>query len=169
MPEPKDHVEKRNLIESILQKIPGFRGYLEKEYRRKSDDLQRDWLANRLQRSKTGIDELTRPLADAGQIDLLPQIDRMRGKLDKLIGRIRGAVQGYSGFFDLVRIDEQVLDRVYEHDMALARVVDDLAAGIEKLPTEPDWIATAVPELIRQIDETEQHWNEREDILKGLI
>jgi hypothetical protein len=93
----------------------------------------------------------------------------MRGKLDKLIGRIRGAVQGYSGFFDLVRIDEQVLDRVYEHDMALARVVDDLAAGIEKLPTEPDRIATAVPELIRQIDETEQHWNEREDILKGLI
>jgi len=169
MPEPTDHVEKRNLVESILQKIPGFRGYLEKEYRRKSDDLQRDWLADRLQRSKSGIDELTRPLADAGQIDLLPQIDRMRGKLDKLIGRIRGAVQGYSGFFDLVRIDEQVLDRVYEHDMALARVVDDLAACIENLPSETERIATAVAELIRQIDETEQHWNEREDILKGLI
>ncbi len=168
MPEPKDHAESRNIIESILRVIPGFRGYLEKEYRRKSDDLQRDWLADRLQRSKSGIDELTRPLADAGQIDLLPQIDRMRGKLDKLISRIRGAVQGYSGFFDLVRIDEQVLDRVYDQDMALTRLVDALATDIERLPSQPDRVAAAVPELIRHIDEAEQRWNDREDILKGL-
>jgi len=168
MPEPKDHAESRNWVESILRSIPGFKGYLEKEYRRKSDDLQRDYLADRLQRSKSGIDELTRPLADAGQIDLLPQIDRMRGKLDKLIGRIRGAVQGYSGFFDLVRVDEQVLDRVYEHDHALADEVNAVATRIEELPSKSDEIATAVPELIRQIDEIESHWNAREDILKGL-
>ena len=95
MPEPEDHAAKRNLIESVLRYIPGFRGYLEKEYRRESDELQRDWLADRLQRAKRAVDELSRPLADAGNIDLLPKIDRMRGSLDKLIARIRGAMQGY--------------------------------------------------------------------------
>ncbi len=90
MPEPREHTINRNLVESVLRYIPGFRGYLEKEYRRASDDLQRVWLADRLQRSKRAIDELTRPLVDAGQIDLLPQVDRLRGRLDKLIGRIRG-------------------------------------------------------------------------------
>ena len=131
MPEPKEHMEDRNWIESILRYIPGFRGYLEKENRRESDDLQRDWLADRLQRSKRALDDLGRMLADAAQIDVLPQVDRLRGRIDKLIGRIRGAMQGYSGFFDLVRVREDLLDRVYEHDVALMKQVDLLAADIE--------------------------------------
>jgi hypothetical protein len=168
MPEPREHAEDRNLIETILRHIPGFRGYLEKEYRRESDDLQRDWLADRLQRSKRALDELTRPLADAGQIDLLPQVDRLRGRLDKLSSRIRGAMQGYSGFFDLVRVDEALLDRVYEHDVGLMTQVDALAAAVEKLPDQPQQLADALPGLLRQIDEVERLWDVREDMLKGL-
>ena len=168
MPEPRDHAEQRGFLESILRRIPGFRGYLEKQYRRESDDLQRDWLADRLGRSKRAIDELTRPLADAGQIDLLPQVDRLRGRLDKLIGRIRGAMQGYSGAFDLVQVGEDLLDRVYEHDVDLMDQVDALAESVEKLPGQPDQIATALPELFRQCDEIDRQWDVREDMLKGL-
>jgi hypothetical protein len=168
MPEPKEHAEKRNLIETILRYIPGFRGYLEKEYRRESDELQRQWLADRLQRSKRAVDELTRPLADAGQIDLLPQVDRMRGRLDKLIWRIRSAMQGYSGFFDLVRIREDELDRVYEHDVGLMQQVDTLGRAIEELPERQDQIASRLPELLGQMNALEHRWDVREDILKGL-
>lgn len=168
MPEPRDHTENRNFIESILRYIPGFRGYLEKENRRESDDLQRDWLADRLQRAKRGIDQLSRPLADAGQIDLLPQLDQIRGQLDHVIGRIRGAMQGYSGFFDLVRVDEALLDRVYEHDVAMMGQVDDLAVAIEELPGKQDQVATELPEIRRKIDEVQQQWDVREDLLKGL-
>ncbi len=168
MPEPRDHTERRGFIETVLRYIPGFRGYLEKEYRRESDDLQRDWLADRLQRSKRAIDQLTRPLADAGQIDLLPQVDRVRGRLDKLIGRIRGAVQGYSGFFDLVRVDEELLDRVYEHDAALMQEVDALAGAVEDLPQKQEKLAAVLGDLLRQTDELERLWDVREDMLKGL-
>lgn len=168
MPEPREHTERRNLIETILRYVPGFRGYLEKEYRRQSDDLQRDWLADRLQRSKRAVDGLTRPLADAGQIDLLPQVDQVRGRLDRLIGRIRGAMQGYSGFFDLVRVDEALLDRVYEHDVALMQQVDALAGDIERLPGQPEKLAAQVPELLGRADELERLWDVREDMLKGL-
>ena len=168
MPEPSDHAKHRNLIESVLRYIPGFRGYLEKEYRRESDELQRQWLADRLQRSKRAIDQLARPLADAGQIDALPQIDRLRGRLDKLIFRIQGAMQGYSGFFDLVRVREDVLDRVYEHDVALMHDVDALARAVEELPGRPDQIAATVPDLFGRIDKLERQWDVREDMLKGL-
>lgn len=168
MPEPREHTRNRNLVESVLRYIPGFRGYLEKEYRRESDDLQRDWLADRLQRSKLAIDELTRPLADAGQIDLLPRVDRLRGRLDKLIGRIRGAVQGYSGFFDLVEVDEELLTRVYEHDVALMQEVDALAAAVEKLPGRQENLAAGIADLLRQADQLERLWDVREDMLKGL-
>ncbi|MDY0167925.1 MAG: hypothetical protein RBS80_15360 [Thermoguttaceae bacterium] len=167
MPEPKDHTRDRNFVEDILRRIPGFRGYLEKEYRRASDDLQRDWLADRLQRAKRAVDAASRPLADAGQIDALPQLDRMRGRLDKLIGRIRGAVQGYSGFFDLVRVDEALLERVYEHDLALMERVEALAASIEELPADGPEISNQLPGILNLIDDAERRWDGREDLLKG--
>lgn len=168
MPEPKKHAEQRNLIETILRYIPGFRGYLEKEYRRDSDELAREWLADRLQRSKRAIDDLSRPLADAGQIDALPQVDRLRGRLDKLLARIRGAMQGYSGFFDLVRVREDLLDRIYEHDVRLMRKVDALGDAIEQLPAQHGGITAALPGLLGQIDSLEDEWDLREDMLKGL-
>lgn len=168
MPEPREHTEHRNWIETVLRHIPGFRGYLEKEYRRDSDDLQRQWLTGRLRRSKRALDEVSRPLADAGHIDLLPQVDRLRGKLDRLIGRIGGAMEGYSGFFDLVRIDEAVLDRVYEHDVKAMDRIDQLAEAVEGLAAQPDRLGAMLPDLFARVEEAQRHWDRREDILKGL-
>ena len=161
MPEPKDHAAQRNFLETVLRHVPGFRGYLEREYRRESDELQRNWLADRLQRSKRAIDDLARQLADAAQLDVLPQIDRLRARLDRLIGRIRGAMQGYSGFFDLVRIDVPLLDRVYEHDAALIEQVDAFAQAAEQLPGKQDQASDRRARLLGQIDEIERHWDAR--------
>jgi hypothetical protein len=168
MPQPKDHAAERNFPESVLRHVPGFRGYLEREYRRESDELQRNWLADRLQRSKRAVDDLARQLADAAQVDVLPQIDRLRVRLDRLLGRIRGAMQGYSGFFDLVRIDVPLLDRVYEHDAALNEQVEAFATAAEQLPGKPDQASTAVADLRRQVDDIERQWDAREDMLKGV-
>ena len=168
MLEPSEHTKNRNWIENVVRAIPGFRGYLEKEYRRESDELQREWLADRLSHAKRAIGDLTRPLADAGQIDILPEIDRLRGRLDKLIARIRGAMQGYSGFFDLVRVREELLERVYEHDSQLVAEVDALGAAVEKLPANQDEITAALPPLHQQIDALEKRWDRREDLLKGV-
>jgi len=168
MPEPRDHADNRGIIESVLRYIPGFRGYLEKEYRRESDELQRTWLAERLERSKRAIDNLSRPLADAGKIDLLPQVERLRTRLDKLIWNIRSAMQGYSGFFDLVNVNEGLLDRVYEHDLGLMQQVDTLATTIEQLPDQPYKLAALVGESLDRIDDLQQQWDLRSDMLKGL-
>jgi hypothetical protein len=168
MPEPRDHMRERNWLETILHKVPGFRGYLDKENRRESDALQREWLADRLQRSKRALDEHTRRLADEGKIDQLPQFDRLRGKTDKLIGRIRGAMQGYSGVFDLVRVDEALLDRVYEHDVILMERIEHLSTAVEKLKQAAGDTSTTPGELSSEFDEVERSWDRREDLLKGL-
>jgi len=137
VPEPRQHTEHRNALETVLRHIPGFRGYLEKEYRRDSDALQRTWLTDRLQQSKRSLDTLSSQLADAGRLDLLTQYDRLRAKLDRLIARIRGAWQGYSGIFDLVPVDEGRLDRVYEHDVSLMQLVEEFLESIKRLSGLP--------------------------------
>ncbi len=168
MPEPKTHAQNRNWMEQLLRHIPGFRGYLEKSYRRESDALQRQFLADRLQRSKHGLDTYSRQLVDQGKLDQLGQCDRLRAKLDKLISRIRGAMQGYSGIFDLVHINESLLDRVYEHDMSLVQRVETLAEGIEKLASATVGPTEALPALVTQVTDIEQAWDHRTDILRGL-
>jgi phage shock protein A len=168
MSEPIDHAQQRNVVESILWHVPGFRGYLEKEYRRDSDQLQRKWLADRLQRAKPGLDELSRRLVDARQVDLLPQIDRVRARLEKLLGRIRSAMQGYSGFFDLVRVDEHLLDQVYQYDVDLIQAVETLGQAVEQLPGQQEQVTAALAEVSRQIDDLGRQWDAREDVLRGL-
>jgi hypothetical protein len=168
MPEPRQHTQNRGWIESILRRIPGFKGYLEKEYRRDSDALQRTWLAERLQRSKRGLDAYGRMLVDARKLDIMAQLDHFRARLDKAIGRLRGGMQGYSGFFDLVQVDESRLDSVYEHDVKTMDAVETLAGGIEKL----DHAAADAPPLLDglndQLGQVEQAIDRRQDMLKGL-
>jgi hypothetical protein len=168
MPDPKQHAQNRNWLESLGRQIPGFRGYLEKEYRRESDALQRNYLASQLQSSKRGLNDYARTLTDAGQLDALPQLERLRHRLDKLIARITSAMQGYSGMFDLVRVKEDVLDQVYEHDTGLVDEVMALSVAVDALGTKTEPPAALIAPLMKQIDEIDDAWNKREEILKGL-
>lgn len=168
MPDPSRHADDRNWMESILHWIPGFRGYLDKEYRRESDALARKWMSDRLELSKAGIDECQRNFVDEGRLAELPKIDRLRSKLDKLIGHIRSATQGYSGLFDFVRVKTDLLDQVYQHDVALMKEVEGLARKIEELPTTSDPVDVAAVTVGKQIDEVDRLFGERAKMLEGL-
>ena len=84
------------------------------------------------------------------------------------LARIRGAMQGYSGFFDLVDVDEDVICRVYELDVSLMDRVGRLADEIEGLRDRSDPGGDAIGRLVEQIESIEDGWDQREDILKGL-
>ena len=168
MPDPIQHADDRNALESILRNIPGFKGYLEKEYRRESDQLARRWLADRLQRSKSGLDSLGRSLVDAGQLDQLPLIDRIRVRLDGLISTIRGAVHGYSGMFDFVRVGEGLLDEVYDYEVSLMGEMDALAVKIEQSSQKSTVAEAHLRLLLDGIESLEKKWEHRVDLLKGL-
>jgi hypothetical protein len=168
LPDPARHKDQRNFFESVLRKIPGFRGYLEKEYRRESDRLAREWMVGRLRQAKTGLDDLMRGLVDAGQVDALPQLDRVRARLDHFISALLAAMSGYSGLFDFVKINEQSLDEVYELDATLMEEVDRFAASLQQLGAKPDSPAAVASDLLSRIDDLQRKLLERNNLLKGL-
>jgi hypothetical protein len=168
MPDPKQHASGRGWIETILRYIPGFKGYLEKGYRRESDRLLRAGLADRLQRGKQGINDYTLMLTNAGQLDQLAACEQTRARLDRLISRLRGSVSGYSGFFDFVQKQEDELDAVYEHDLALVEQVDALTQQMQNLSTATEQPARLMPQLDKSIATLEQQIDKREDMLRGL-
>lgn len=149
---------RRNFIEEIGAKIPGFRGYLEAELRRDVDKLQRDWLAAQLDRGRESLQGKVRDWSRSGNLanlDLASSIDKA---LDRFANRVRHADYGASGFFEPVKIREAELDRLYAFDLALIQTVENLADRIEALPgtaAEPDLrtLLDAVHTADRQFDE----------------
>jgi len=168
VPDPKKHADSRNIIESIARWIPGFSGYLEKEYRRESDALARKWLADRLDKAKPALDQLMEARAAAGELDGLDLVEKLRSKIDHLVGRFRSAPQGYSGFFDFVRIRKDALDDVYATDAALFSVVDGLAKSIESMKSESEPLAQMIQRVTESLEDVSSKFDRRGEILSGL-
>ena len=168
MVDPTKHDDARGLVESILRKIPGFRGYLEQEYRRDSDHLAREWLADRLDACKAGVDRYQQSLLDAGKIDFLDDCERVRTRLDTLSSRVRGAVRGYSGLFDFVRVDEELLDQVYDVDLTLVDEAEWLLKATDELLVSDDDPPKAIDEFLKRVEALHQQFDRRSEILEGL-
>ena len=149
----------QNLLERIMNKVPGFKGYRERDLRRDADRLQREHLASELEHCKKALNDLAMKASREGALDAINDIETARKRLDKVIARIRYAERGYSGFFDTVKVDEAVLARVYDFDLALIEGVlaaRDAADAAAKTGVQP------------VIDAVDGRLADREAILAGV-
>jgi len=165
---PSKHAEHRGWIESVLRYVPGFKGYLEKEYRRDSDALARNHLADRLQTAKRSINQYQRSLLELGRLDDLQSLERTVSGIDTLINRMLGDVRGYSGFFDFVQIQEDELDRVYQHDLQLISDVEAFVKQAEALTPGRDEPRAVAGQLQKQLDALAEKYGLRTKTLMGL-
>jgi hypothetical protein len=173
----KDYLEKvrkeRSLLEKIMGYIPGYRGYKEKELRRESDRLVRMEVVNRLKAAKTAF---RRKFANPLLIQKLSSEDTFRfetltARIDRVTQRIDRAVAGYAGMFDAVKVKEDKLDTVIEHDLSLIEKAEAIKADVEKVnelePGKDDW-RTAMDELISKVEELDGLVDKRSELLRGL-
>jgi hypothetical protein len=160
----------RNILERLGEKIPGFRGFQDRELRRDVDKLQREHIAGEIGRLKTALRDRARAYTDAGQIALLGPFDRLDRQLDGLSQTVRFADYGATGLFDAVKIGEAELQRLYEFDLSL---LDDVAAlrtevaGVSG-PGQAD--AAAVLDRVQQkVRALEEKWRGREQVISNVV
>lgn len=153
----------QGFLEQIANAIPGFQGYREKELRRDADRIEREHLANRLEDVKKTLNTLASDATRSGSLDGLNDIEAARKRLDKVAARIRYADRGYGGFFDAVKIDEAVLERVYQFDLGLVADVEAVrrAAG-------SSGGGAGLAGLLAALDALDARLGEREEILSGI-
>ena len=124
------------LSERIAAALPGFRGYKEKELRRESDKLIRTHLALKLSKGKDTVRSISQRIADKRYLDILTDIDRLTAKMDRITEKVNHASYGYSGFFDIVKVKEDNLDRMIAYDNQLLEGVNSLTDQIDALKTQ---------------------------------
>jgi hypothetical protein len=162
--------ERRNWLERLMAKIPGFRGFQDRELRRDVDKLQREHLAKELGQIKQAVRGKAQAYTDAGQIGALYLFGRMDGRLDGLSQAIRFADYGQSGFFDVVKINEPELDAIYQFDLSLVEDIARLAAEVAAIPLPGQGDAQeACNQVLAHIDTLGDKWAERKNVISGVV
>lgn len=153
-----------NAFQRLLEVIPGFDGYREREIRRTADKLVRENLVAELDRVRDALNRIVAAWSRAGKLGRLTEIDRLARMLGKARDNIRFADYGYTGFFDAVKIKEEQLDRMYEYDVSLhenvaacgAAVAELAQADDEQAPEKMGALETALRELQDRVDRREE-------------
>jgi hypothetical protein len=156
-------------LEKLVSKIPGYKGYKEKELRREADKLLREHIASRMRTVKKSLTALQQDIVSAGKYDLLDESESAATQLQTFIDRVRTATYGYGGLFDSVKIKEDDLDRVYQFDEALMGYAERIEGAVSRAREglegeEARSLVLMIRDITREANAT---FDERQDVLRG--
>ena len=158
-------------FEKLVAKIPGYKGYKEKEMRREADTLLRDHIYGVLSEQRQRIEDIQGDLG-IEHLEYVEQLGKARRRLQTLADTIHTAAYGYAGLFDAVRVREEELDALYAFDDELLTRPDDIVAGIDSLQAAIDnseGLRGAIRELTNTITQLQQLYNRRKDVIIGRV
>jgi hypothetical protein len=155
-------------FERLVSKVPGYKGYKEKELRREADKLLRMQVANKFDEQRKRLSELQMQLISQSQIEFLDDLERAITKLQLLVDRLRTASYGYAGLFDAVKVKEEQLDVLYEFDNKMVSLGDEVASGVDEVASAvsaQEGIGPAIADLVRTADEANLTYGHREEAI----
>lgn len=122
-----------DIFKKIGSKIPGFKGYVERQNRRDSDKLLRDTIYRRFRESESRVSDLQVELVNQGEIKYTDDLEKAALRLRTFADRVRTAPRGYSSLFEAVKINEEELAKLYEFDAALLDKSEEIERAIDNV------------------------------------
>jgi hypothetical protein len=156
-------------FEKLVAKIPGYKGYKQKEMRRDADKLLRTHIYGVLTEQRRRIEDIQGDLGVA-QIEFVEKIGKARRRLQTLADTVNTAAYGYSGLFDAVKVGEEELDALYTFDDNLLTEADAIVASIDSLQAAVDneeGLSGAIRDLTEAVTRLQQLYNRRKDVIIG--
>lgn len=160
----------QDFIKKLFAKIPGFKGYIEREDRRSSDKLLRDNVANEFETLYQRVSSLQRDLISQGEIGYIDDLEVGALKLRQFIDRVRTASYGYAGIFDAIKINQDELAQVYEYDYALLAMSGEVSSAIDNVETSigTEGLDASIRHLTTVSQQCVDAFNKRSEVMKGL-
>lgn len=164
-------VRERGKLESLVAKVPGFRGYMEMTARRQADRLIREHVAEQLKLQLNRLPTIEKQLLDQGGLAYMSKTRSVKTKFQTFIDRVATDTPGYSGFFDALKIGPEDLEVVYAFDAALLDYADKFKEKLDALQ-DAALAGQGVDEAIRELDaltiEANEAYSLRDSVLKGI-
>lgn len=137
-------------FKKLASKIPGFKGYIERQARRDSDKLLRDAIFIRFRELEDQISALQRDFIRHGELKFVDDLEASALKLRTFADRVRVAPRGYSSMFEAVKINESELTKLYEYDAALLDKSDEVEHAISNVQSSVG--TDGLPAAIRNLE-----------------
>jgi len=157
----------QDIFKKLLSKIPGFKGYIERSNRRASDKLLRDVIADRFEEQWKAISALQRQVISDGAIEYVDDLEGAAIKLRQFIDRVRNAAYGYAAFFDAVKVNEEELANIYQYDLGLLEMADEVGRSIGNVEASlgTDGLPASIRHLTSVAAECVEAFNRRSDVI----
>ncbi len=154
-------------FKKILSYIPGFKGYMERQARRDSDKIIRETVAKRFEQQWNRISDLQRDFIASGELRYVDDLEASAIKLRTFADRIRRATRGYSGLFDAVKINEAELLRLYQYDLEMLTLADEVGRAVDNI--EASIGSDGLPAALRNLKTVSQNcidiFDRREEVI----
>jgi hypothetical protein len=162
--------EDMDFFKKILNKIPGFGGYIERQKRRDSDKLIREFIFDRFRELEGRVSRIERDFIGQGAIQYVDDLEATAIKLRTFADRLRTAPRGYAGLFDAVKVNEEELTLLYEYDSAMLGLVDEVSHAIDNVESSvgTDGLPAAIRNLETKALQCIEAYDKRESVILGI-
>lgn len=163
-------VGEQDFIKKLFAKVPGFKGYIERNDSRMSDKLLREQVALAFESQYQRVSALQRDLISHGGLAYVDDLEAAAIKIRQFIDRVRTASYGYAGLFDAVKIKEDDLAQVYQFDLKLLELDDAVSHAMDNVEASigTDGLPAAIKNLATISQSCVETFNQRSDVLKGI-
>lgn len=161
--------EEQDIFGKLLGKLPGFSGYFDREQRRSADKLLRETIAARYEEQWRRVSNLQRDLISQGGLAYVDDLEAAAIKLRQFVDRIKTASYGYAGFFDAVKIQSEELESLYQYDLWLLTLIDEIGRAVDNVESSigTDGLPAAIRHLTRMAQESVEAYNKRAEVILG--
>ncbi len=155
--------EQQDVFSNLLSKVPGFSGYIDRQQRRAADKMLRENIASRYEELWRRVSGLQRDLIKEGGLAQVGDLEAAAIKLRQFIDRVRTASYGYAGFFDAIKIQSQELEHLYQYDLWMLTLVDEISRAIDNVEAGmgTDGLSAAIKNLVRLAQEAVEAFEKR--------
>jgi hypothetical protein len=156
-----------NFFKKILSKLPGFKGYVEREERRNADKLLRESIAGNFETIWQRISALQKDAISNGELEIVDDLESAALKLRQFIDRVKTASYGYSGFFDVIKVGTEELNEMYKYDLALLEMEDEVSRAVDNVETSfgTDGLPAAIRHLTSVSQDCVNAFNKRKEVI----
>jgi hypothetical protein len=164
-------MSQKGSLEKIVMKIPGFKGYQDKQTRRKADTMLRDFIAKQIADCVQKMVRIEKLILDNVGMQYMQKTRNVKGKIQLYHDRVDTAVPGYSGMWAQMKIGAEELEEIYSFDEAQVIYVEKVDAALDALQQtvlNQDGIDLAIMEVDAAVTEALDAFALRDDILTRL-
>lgn len=156
-------------IENLTRRIPGYKGYAERESMRDTDKKLREHISKKLLSIKGRMEDMKAELLQKGIIDYLAQLDNTTSVIDRLANSVLYSSRGYGSLFGNNKIYETELEKLYNFDMNFLNSMEGLENSLDNIwKTEEKEFPAKIREIHSIITGMEASWKDRDNVLSSF-